>query len=222
MLNILRGYIENSLPRQGALETRPGLRVKVDDHGQFLPFVGNTIVFELDTDTKQAIAPLQKRLYANAEHLLAERLSPDTFHLTLHDLANGTPNAATQAWMEQTEPAARAILTRIKSEHAAPLAMKTSWIFNMVNTSIVLGAEPADEESRERLIRMYTLLNEVVPLNYALTPHITLAYFRPGLYSQAELEPLRQALTPVALTFSLRMENLILQNFSDMNHYKTI
>lgn len=222
MLNILHGYIENSLPMEGSLVTRPGLREKVDETGHFLPFIGNTVVFDLDLQTKQAIASLQQRLYDHAGELLAEKLSPDTFHLTLHDLANGSPGAKTESWMEKTRPAAAVILAELKSESMAPLTMKTTWVFNMVNTSIVLGAEPVDTESYDRLRRMYTRLNAVVPLNYALTPHITLAYFRPGIYSQSDLAPLRQALTKADIIFQLDMERLVLQNFSDMNHYTTI
>lgn len=219
MLNILRGYIENSLPPAGNLQTQPGLNAKVGADGTLLPFVGNTVVFLLDEKTKAAIRPLQAQLHAHAGHLLAQPLSPDTFHLTLHDLANGTPNEATESWMAETEPAARSILARLKSESTAPLSMKTTWAFNMVNTSIVLGAEPADEDTGKRLSRMYEAFHAVVPLDYALTPHITLAYFKPGCYTQEQLEPLRQSLRPADLSFTLSMENLVLQRFSDMNHY---
>ncbi len=222
MLNLLKGYIENSLPMQGDLVTRPGLRDKVAENGQLLPFTGNTAVFLLDADTKNAIAPLQEQLYRFAAPLLAERLSPDTFHLTLHDLANGAPGVDNRRRMAQTEAAARAILPEIREEDPVPLAMKTTWIFNMVNTSIVLGAAPVDKASGERLSRMYTLLHKVVPLDYPLTPHITLAYFRPGIYSQKDLVSLRKALCPVELQFALHPEKLVLQSFSDMNHYTTI
>ena len=222
MLNILRGYIENSLPSTGILQTRPSLTAKVDKDGHFLPFIGNTAVFLLDEPTKQAIIPLQEALYAHAGSLLAERLSPDTFHLTLHDLANGPPGSETRLWMAKTAAAAPQVLNAIRAEDPAPLSMKATWVFNMVNTSIVLGAEPADADTHARLSRMYTQIHPVVPLNYALTPHITLAYFRPGCYTQTNLAPLRKALKAVDLTFSLQMENLVFQNFSDMNHYETV
>lgn len=222
MLNILHGYIENSLPEEGCFETRPGLRAKVDESGSLLPFVGNTAVFLLDESTKQVLTPLQDRLYRHAGHLLADRLSPATFHMTLHDLANGTPGEDTARWMAQTEAAARAILADLKAAYPQPLHMRATWMFNMVNTSIVLGLEPADPESRAQLSALYVGLNRVVPLNYALTPHITLAYFKPGHYTQAELAPLREALTKVELALTLRMEDLVLQGFTDMNHYFNI
>jgi hypothetical protein len=141
MLNLLYGYIENSLP-EGKLTTSPGLRAKVDDAGAFLPFEGNTVVFLLSDEEKAALSVLQDSLYAAAGHLLAQRLSPDTFHMTLHDLANGAPDEKTQAWMQATEPIAKRILEDIKAEVLPPIAMRGTWMFNMVNTSIVLGLAP--------------------------------------------------------------------------------
>ena len=52
MLNLLDGYIQNSLPEQGDFYTNPNLCKKVDDFGHFLPFYGNTVVFLLDDGTR--------------------------------------------------------------------------------------------------------------------------------------------------------------------------
>lgn len=90
----------------------------------------------------------------------------------------------------------------------------------MVNTSIVLGLAPADEDSWHRLDEMYMALETVVPLGYALTPHITMAYFKPGTWSQYDLNYLRQALHSVELDVELRFEGLFYQEFVDMNHYE--
>ena len=218
MLNLLYGYIENSLP-EGKLTTSLGLRAKVDDAGAFLPFEGNTVVFLLSDEEKAALSVLQDSLYATASHLLAQRLSPDTFHMTLHDLANGAPDEKTQTWMQATEPIAKRILEDIKAEDLPPIATRGTWMFNMVNTSIVLGLAPEDSEGEVRLHRMYEALHAAVPLSYALTPHITLAYFKPGSYSGEELEALRSALKPADISIKLDMNKLVLQHFGDMNHY---
>ena len=101
-----------------------------------------------------------------------------------------------------------------------PLRMKATWLFNMVNTSIVLGLAPADEESWCRLDEMYTTLESVVHLGYALTPHITMAYFKPGTYTQYDLNCLRRAMRPVELEVELRLEDLHYQVFQNMNHYE--
>lgn len=222
MLNLLYGYIENSLPESGAFQTRPGLRAKVDDKGQLLPFTGNTTVFLLDDGAKAALSALQDSLYAAAGDMLAERLAPETFHMTLHDLANGAPGPDTEGWMADTEAKARVILEQLKEASAAPLNMKATRMFNMVSTSIVLGLAPADQGSYDRLSYMYGRLNEVVPLDYALTPHITLAYYLPGCYTRQDTARLRSALEPVHLELRLEMKDLVLQQFSDMNHYVTI
>jgi hypothetical protein len=95
-------------------------------------------------------------------------------------------------------------------------------MFNMVNTSIVLGLEPADGDSYGQLDAMYQAMENIVHLGYALTPHITLAYFRPGTAEGSALERLRQVLTPEPLHITLTMENLVYQTFSDMDHYQTI
>jgi len=92
----------------------------------------------------------------------------------------------------------------------------------MVNTSIVLGLQPADEESWRRLDEMYTTLEDVVHLGYALTPHITMAYFLPGTYGSDQVQRLSAALRNVELEITLDMKNLVLQEFFDMNHYETV
>ena len=79
-----------------------------------------------------------------------------------------------------------------------------------------------NREKRRRLDEMYTLLEDVVHLGYALTPHITMAYFLPGTYSEEQVQRLSKVLRNVDLEITLDMKNLVLQNFTDMNHYKTV
>ena len=218
MINTLDDYICRSMPQWGDFTTNPNLRKKVDDAGYLLPFAGNTVVFLLDDDTKRTLLQLQEELYRAAPEMLSQPLQKSTFHMTLHDLANGSPGQpGLEESMAYTREKAAEILPRWKD--FPPLRMKATWLFNMVNTSIVLGLKPADEISRHQLDRMYLELESVVTLGYALTPHITMAYFRPGTYTQAQVQRLVDALRPVELEISLRMENLVLQNFTDMNHY---
>lgn len=221
MINTLDDYICNSLPQWGDFTTNPNLRKKVDDGGKLLPFTGNTVVFLLDGDTKDKLRQLQEALYRAAPDMLAEPLQLSTFHMTLHDLANGTPGQpGLDGYMRYTQERASQMLAGWKA--APPLRMKTTWLFNMVNTSIVLGLAPADEDSRHRLDGMYTALEAVVQLGYALTPHITMAYFRPGTYNSEQVRRLSAALRNVELEITLDMKKLVLQEFSDMNHYATV
>lgn len=221
MINTLDDYVCRSLPQWGDFTTNPNLRKKVDEAGNLLPFMGNTVVFLLDDDTKEKLRKLQESLYWAAPDMLAQPLQMSTFHMTLHDLANGTPDqAGLQDYMCYTQERVSQILPDWKG--APPLRMKATWLFNMVNTSIVLGLAPVDEESWRRLDDMYTALEDVVCLGYALTPHITVGYFLPGTYSPEQVQRLSVALRNVDLEITLDMKNLVLQNFTDMNHYETV
>ena len=221
MINTLDDYICRSMPQWGDFTTNPNLRKKVDDKGNLLPFLGNTVVFLLDDDTKEKLRQLQDSLYQAAPEMLAQPLQMSTFHMTLHDLANGTPGQpGLQDHMNYTRERVLQILPGWKD--APPLRMKATWLFNMVITSIVLGLKPADGESWHCLDEMYTALEAVVPLGYALTPHITVGYFLPGTYSSEQVQRLSAALRNVDLEITLDMKELVLQNFTDMNHYETV
>ncbi len=221
MINTLDDYISHSIPKGCDFTTNPNLTKKVDYFGKILPYEGNTIVFLLNDKVKDKLRGLQELLYAAAPEMLAEMLRPDTFHMTLHDLANGMPDqTGLKERMAEVEKQARPIITQWKND--GPLSMKATWLFNMVNTSIVLGLAPADEESRQRLSEMYTRLESVVSLGYALTPHITMAYFKPGTYGPEQAGRLSAAIKKVELDVTLYMKNLVLQNFTDMNNYYTI
>ena len=219
-MNILEDYICRSLPERGDFYTNPNLTHKVNLAGEFLPFHGNTVVFDLSSDTKLALQGLQKELYQTAGWMLSQRIDPATFHMTLHDLVNAPElTDDLKCRMLESEVKAKSILDQWKGQPS--LRMKTTWLFNMVNTSIVLGLAPADEDSWHRLDEMYAALESVVHLGYALTPHITMAYFRPGTYTQYDLDHLRPALHPVELEVTLSPEDLSYQEFRDMNHYQT-
>lgn len=218
MINLLEDYIFRSLPEWEDFTTNPNLRKKVSERGEFLPFYGNTLVFDLSDETKEQLQLLQESLYRSAGWMLSRQLDPATFHMTLHDLVN-TPEQtpAFQRRMAEVESKAKQFLSRWQDQ--PPLRMKTTWLFNMVNTSIVLGLEPADEDAWCRLDEMYSALEAVVPLGYALTPHITMAYFLPGTYTRYDLDCLSGALRPVELGIILKLSDLCYQEFTDMNHY---
>lgn len=220
MINILEDYIWRSIPDE-PFNTNPNLRKKADENGKIQPYKGNTTVFLLDEDTKDFLEELQEELYRAVPQMFSEKLERETFHMTLHSLADGKPeDEGLLERMAAAEERARKILEQWKD--APPLRMKTTWMFNMVHTSIVLGLMPdGEDDSWRRLDELYCALQEVVPLG-DLCPHITLAYYRPGEYAQEEAESLRRALHPVEREVMLRMEDLVIQNFEDMNHYRTV
>lgn len=214
MINILSDYYENSIP--DVLTTSGGLRDKVNSQGKLLTFPGNTVVFLLDDDTKVALQQVQQRLHELCGDMLAEPLEMSTFHMTLHDLANGELLLKQEEMAEQ----AKLALDEIRSSALPPIPMKATWTFNMVSTSIVLGLEPNGEKAWALLDNLYERFQKIRPLSYALTPHITMAYFRPGVYE--DTTALRQAVGPVDLQVALDVKNLVLQNFEHMNAYHTV
>ena len=83
-----QGFSRDSLPVDGKFVTSEGLRDKVDEQGEMLPFEGNTTVFLLDSDAGDRIRHIQKRLYEECGDMLAVPLIPESFHMTLHDLVS--------------------------------------------------------------------------------------------------------------------------------------
>lgn len=220
MINLLEDYISRSIPQGRDFQTHSALSRKVRKNGAFCPFYGNTVVFDLNAETKQELQMLQEELYGAAGWMFSQRLDPSTFHMTLHDLVNAPERSENLLYrMAEAERKAKSILKEWGNQ--PPLHMKGTWLFNMMNTSVVLGLAPADEDSRNRLAEMYTRLEDVVPLGYGLTPHITMAYFRPGTYTEYDLNCLRHVLHPVQMETYLHFENLHYQQFSDMNHYES-
>lgn len=218
MINLLDGYIQNSLPESGDFLTNQNLRMKVNEEGQLLPFFGNTTVFLLSDAIKDSLKLLQEELYVTAGEILAQKLNPETFHVTLHDLVNGLQlDPCLSRRMADTEQKTKALLKNWRGN--SQIRMNTTWLFNMVNTSVVLGLAPANEESRNMLTEMYTALETVVPLGYGLTPHITMAYYRPGSYSCRDVQKLKKSMGPVDMEITLKLDDLVYQEFSDMNHY---
>lgn len=72
---------------------------------------------------------------------------------------------------------------------------------------------------------MYGKMQEAVFLPYPLTPHVTLTYYRPGRYSQKKVKKLEETfrmLSSERFLLNLRTENLVYQEFSDMNHYRSV
>ena len=95
----------------------------------------------------------------------------------------------------------------------------------MVNTSLVLGLYPADEEEYEKLMKLYSLFDEVKELGYPLTPHITLAYYNVNGFSvesARKLEKVIADLNECELEAVLDVKELYYQKFRSMNDYINI
>ena len=213
-------FVWDSLPREGGFVTSPGLAEKVDGNGLFRPFFGNTILFDLPDEDKAWLNGIRRTLDAACGELLAEPLEAASFHITLHDLLHATNRESIAAGMEMTGAASRALLAALPEDLI--IQVKATAVFSMVNTSVVMGFEPADEENCAALMALYDMFQQVVPLSYPLTPHVTLAYYRPMAGGDETLRFLRSALDAVNRHMeprTVRLTRPCYCTFTDMNHY---
>lgn len=199
----------------------PSISKKVDKNNSYQPFYGDTVVFNLDDTTKGKIAGLVDRIRAVAPECFCEALVSDTFHMTLHDLSNSPvlENVAVEVFENELKAIEKAEKIAVQK-----IRMKSKYIFNMVNTSLVLGLYPADEEEYNRLMELYYLFDDVKKLDYPLTPHITLGYYNINGFdttSARRLEDIVQELNTAEMQIELELDTkqLFYQKFVSMNDY---
>ena len=214
-------FVWDSLPKEGSFATNPRLAEKVGPDGKLLPFFGDTVIFDLDDAAKDWLRGMQRELYDACGGMMAEALDPASFHITLHDL-NSAPNHADVAEaMDRARPASEALLAELEGKPWREICVRSTAAFSMVNTSVVLGFEPAGEADCAALMELYERFQEIVPLGYPLTPHVTLGYYRPGDYGPEGLQMLRSALAKCsrAEPRTLRLPRPVYARFADMNRY---
>lgn len=200
----------------------PSVHQKVNDNNSFKTFYGDTVVFNLTDSEKEILASYVEQIYAAAPECFCEKLVSHTYHMTLHDLSN-SPNLqdiATDMFYNELH-----VLEKRNIVKPGKIKMKSKYIFNMVNTSLVLGLYPADENEYQKLMELYFLFDEVKQLSYPLTPHITLAYYNPHGFNTESARKLEQIVNKLNLTpleFELDTRNLYYQKFRNMNDYINI
>lgn len=199
----------------------PSISKKVDKNNSYQPFYGDTVVFNLDDTTKGKIAGLVDRIRAVAPECFCEALFSDTFHMTLHDLSNSPvlENVAVEVFENELKA-----IEKVEKIAVQKIKMKSKYIFNMVNTSLVLGLYPADEEEYNKLMELYYLFDDVKKLNYPLTPHITLGYYNINGFdtkSARKLENIVQELNTNEMEIEIELDTkqLFYQKFVSMNDY---
>lgn len=214
-------FVWDSLPKEGGFAANPRLTEKVDQAGRFRPFYGDTVIFDLTEADKDWLRGIQQALYEACGALLAELLDPTSFHITLHDLHSGMEADAVAAEMTRSREGVRSVLAALPGDWAA--SVRPTAVFSMVGISVVLGFEPADEQSCAALMELYEAFERVVPVGYPLTPHVTLAYYRPTVGDEDTLCLLRKALADVQKSVICRTLTLSYPRyaiFTDMNHYR--
>ena len=219
-------------PLSGRFFTHPGLENKVNGDGSFRPFPGSTAVFRLDGHGAGLARMMQGMVHRalGESGMLARPLPPDSFHVTLHDLINPEDDGETggeyAARVERSLRDARQAAEACKEEWGERiLSLRPDRIVNMMSKSLVLLLRPDTEEDFAALLSMYRRLDGIVPLPYPFTPHITLAYFRPGPLDGDALEAALKPLQPredEPFRFALSARALTAQRFAHMAAYTDV
>ena len=202
---------------------KPSLTYKIDDENQLKDFFGDTVVFELDEETKTIIGGIIDEIYEVARLCFAERLHNATLHMTLHDLSNSPRCEDVEEEMARNLEEIKKCKSRFGKR---VIKMRTNVIFNMVNTSLVLGLVPADEEEHIKLMELYDIFDGILEAKYPLTPHITLAYFTPSGFGDEAKARLEAAVNEINLDSQFEIildtKKLHYQHFFSMNDYRNI
>lgn len=201
----------------------PKLSEKVSEDGSFKSFYGDTTVFDLDIKTKKKINSFVEKLYDGNLPFLAERIKESTFHITLHDLSSSVSlsTVAEECFLNEITLRKLTDGKRINKK----IKFKTTFAFNMVNTSLVLGVVPKTEKDYISLMELYSVVDKVKSLPYCLTPHITLAYYRPVKTDKSEIEKLKLLVSEFNqdnFDIVVSKKNLYYQKFESMNDYTSV
>ncbi len=200
------------------------IALKVDKNNGFQPFYGDTVVFNLDDNTKKKLARIVDSIYSIAPECFCERLVSNTFHMTLHDLSNSPvlENIAVELFENELKAVKKAEKIAVQK-----IKMRSKYIFNMVNTSLVLGLYPINEEEYNKLMELYYLFDDVKKLGYPLTPHITLGYYNINGFSVESARKLENIVkelnrNEMEIEIELDTKELFYQKFLSMNEYINI
>ena len=210
----------------GRFEPSGSVPYKVNADGTFSSFIGDTVVFDLEQSQKHFIKTHYiEPLYSVSWNCFAEKFYESTLHMTLHDLNSSQYNdfAVMQKMFETEVELARRL--RDVAHKPDDIHMVTTCVFNMVNTSLVLGLKPKTEEDYGKLMKLYYLVDEVCQLPYPLTPHITLAYYnRYGFEGEqlGEIERVVNEMNRDSFEITLSTGKLYYQKFLNMNEFFNI
>ncbi len=222
-------------PVRGVFPTHEGLTAKVRPDGGYMPFAGSTVVFRPGKPCMQVV-PLIQRVLAEKTgnpEMFADPLPVPTIHMTLHDLISPeqcvSDPADTAHYNHEISCSLRKaaeITEELRKEYAGrTITMVSDRIVSMVSKALALMLKPRSEQDFALLTELYQRFDEIRTLPYPLTPHITLAYFRPGtvdgdLLSEAlDFCQIRPENAPV---FDFDPESLTAQKFLDMQTYADV
>ncbi|MDK2951921.1 MAG: hypothetical protein PWQ77_1586 [Kosmotogales bacterium] len=211
----------------------PGLTKKVNEDGKYRGFYGDTTVFQLDGEAITRIKTAQDFVHERIPGLLARRLDPNFFHITLHDLNNENDDFSSMFGLRE----------RVKET-----SKKAGKIFREINEYITDNPEdrfakvesigiasggfvalmmvflPSTEKDYRIIMNLYNLFDEIVYLKNFLRIHLTLNYFNTEKFGPDEIRKTMEVTKNFKKTFRLKLDlqRLAYQTFTDMNSYETI
>jgi hypothetical protein len=203
------------------------LRLKVQEDGRYRPFCGDTVIFPLHSAEITNLEKLERQLHERIPESLAEPLVPEQMHLTLHDLSNGPSADDIGERLLSNERQCQRIFGELAAHLAnrpedAHIRLVSALAFPCAGISVVLAFPPATEKDHRLIMNAYNLFDEVVYLDYWLRIHVTLAYFRPGIFDlerRAALEGWLQSAQP-QIELNLDLRQLQYCRFQNMNDYR--
>ncbi len=215
----------NSMPPEGRGEvfaTSAGLEQKVDAEGSFRFFCGETTTFHLPEWVSEHLISVQNRLYdAAGEMLSVQRLSRESMHMTLHSFWDmGEKLSYMDASYDHRE--VFRTLDEVRRDFPEEIMMRTVCPLSMVNTSVVMGLAAATEADGKILAEIYSRVSAHYPRSYGLTPHVTLAYYKPGCYPEEVWSRLKQSFEAEEILFPISTSELFFENFTDMSRYRIV
>lgn len=199
---------------------------KVSEHGEILPFYGDTIVYPLTPDQIKMLKPIQDKVY-NLFFSFSNRIKPSTFHITIHDLINNKDAESIREQIKLSKKKVNSVFQKFRRyfianpDHAI-IRFTNLKIFAGYHIAITIGMEPETKRDFNILMNFYKQFEDIVELPYMLRPHVTIAYFKPINYLQIEQEEICAKLREFNLnhiTLPIDLRNVVYQYFTDMNTY---
>ncbi|RRR26319.1 hypothetical protein EHS14_08380 [Schaalia georgiae] len=212
----------DSVPYEPVFALPPSLEEKVVPRsGSLRPFHGDTIAYFLDDRVQDLVGSIASDLHARFGESLSLPLPVEMAHVTLHDLHASPDRAQVQPLVEASSAHAAGLVARARG--IGPIRTMCTTVFNMMNTSIVIGVRAVDEEEHRKLLTARGLFDEIVPSG-PFTPHITLAYYRPTMPAPLPPGEFRDALAQLTgratgVPVVLAPERLHALRFDSMGNY---
>lgn len=210
----------------------PGLTNKVNSEGEYISFYGDTTVFPMDKETILKATKFQDCLWEKIPDLLAKKLKPGFFHITLHDLNNEHDSSKNrdelEIAVEETNKKVGKIFKEIRNyvennPESRYIEVDSVGIFGGV-VGLSIGFIPSSAKDYRLLMNLHNLLDEVLYLEKYLRIHLSLNYLKPIMFSTHDIKRLIEAVNDFDEKIHVKIDilDLAYQTFTDMNAYKTI